>query len=172
MHHPLDPRICNIGLDANALDEDGSPRDDLVEAFRQLSSEGTLNVVMAGGARDEVLHPNTPASVQATILPKVYNLQPGLSSAQRARRASVEAILQGKARAGKHAADASHLCEAAETGCGFFITHDKRVLEKRVELEAVLPPSLTIVPLAEFFKILDDYVAKDAAGGVEGVPSI
>jgi DNA end-binding protein Ku len=38
MHHPLDPRICNIALDANALDQDGSPRDDLVEAFRKLSS--------------------------------------------------------------------------------------------------------------------------------------
>ena len=50
MHHPLDPRICNIALDANALDQSGTPRDDLVEAFRQLSSDGTLNVVMAGGA--------------------------------------------------------------------------------------------------------------------------
>jgi hypothetical protein len=163
MPHPLDPRICNISLDANALDQDGSPRDDLVEAFRQFSSDGTLNVVMAGGARDEVLHPSTPASVQATILPKVYNLQPGLSSVERARRASVEAILQGKARPGKHAADASHLCEAAETGCGLFITHDKRVLDKRVDLKTVLPPSLTIVTLEEFFKILDGYVARDAA---------
>ena len=57
MHYPLDPRICNVALDANALDQNGTPRDDLVEAFRQLSLEGTLNVVMAGGARDEALHP-------------------------------------------------------------------------------------------------------------------
>jgi hypothetical protein len=162
MHHPLDPRICNIALDANALDQDGSPRDDLVEAFRKLSSDGTLNVVMPGGARDEVLHPNTPASVQATILPKVYNLQPGLSSAQITRRASVQALLQGKARPGKHAADASHICEAAETGCGFFITEDKRVLDKRVELKPLLPPSLAIVTLQEFFEILDEYEAQDA----------
>ena len=163
MHHPLDPRICNIALDANALDQSGTPRDDLVEAFRQLSSDGTLNVVMAGGARDEVLHPNTPSDVQAIILPKVYNFQPGLSSAQQARRASVGAILQGKARPGKHAADASHICEAAETGCGFFITHDKRVLDKRVELESLLPPSLAIVTLEEFFQILDEYEAMDTA---------
>ena len=78
MHHLVDPRIGNLGLDGNALDQNGSPRDDLVEAFRQLSSDGILNVVMAGGAQDEALHPNTPERVQATILLKVYNLQPGL----------------------------------------------------------------------------------------------
>ena len=74
------------------------------------------------------------------------------------------AILQGKARPGKHAADASHICEAAQTGCGFFITQDKRVLDKRVEPKPMLPPSLAIVTLAEFFEILDEYEAKDTAG--------
>jgi hypothetical protein len=44
-----------------------------------------------------------------------------------------------------------------ETGCGYFITHDKRILAKRSELAAVLPPSLNIVTLVEFFEILDDY---------------
>jgi hypothetical protein len=56
---------------------------------------------------------------------------------QLARRASVGP--------GKHPADASHICEAAETDFGFFITEDKRVLEKRVELKPMLPPSLAIV---------------------------
>jgi hypothetical protein len=48
--------------------------------------------------------------------------------------------------------------------CGFFITQDKRVLEKRVELKPMLPPSLAIVTLEEFFEILDEYEAKDTAG--------
>jgi hypothetical protein len=39
-----------------------------------------------------------------------------------------------------HVADASHLSEAAETGCGYFITHDNRILKKRAELYVALPP--------------------------------
>jgi predicted nucleic acid-binding protein len=81
---------------------------------------------------------------------------------QRAARQKVRAILQGNAKPGAHAADASHLSEAAETGCGYFITHDKRMLKKRTELHAVLPPSLNIVTLEEFLEIFDAYGAGKA----------
>jgi predicted nucleic acid-binding protein len=67
--------------------------------------------------------------------------------------------MQGNADASTHAADASHLSEAIETGCGYFITHDNRILKKRNELRKVIPPTLQIVSLAEFFQIVDDYDA-------------
>jgi hypothetical protein len=153
---PLDPRICNIGLDANALDLDGSVRDSLVERFRKLS---TVGAVIAGGVRAEVQHPNTAGNVKADMLPKIFNLRPGLNSAQQGERRRVAAILQGNANPQTNAADASHLSEAAETGCGYFITHDRRILAKRADLARVLPPSLNIVTLTEFFEILDDYEA-------------
>src|SRR5262249_2679545 len=156
---PLDPRICNIGLDANALDRDGTDRDRLVERFRKLSDARTVKVVVAGGVRGEVQHPRTARNVKDAVLPQIFNLRPGLTASQRAERCRVEVILQGNALPEKHTADASHLSEAAETGCGYFITHDNRILEKRIELQAALPPSLTIVTLAEFFHILDDYEA-------------
>jgi hypothetical protein len=154
---PLDPRRVNIGLDANALDRDGSDRDRLVDRFRRLSDVGVLTVVVAGGVRDEIHHPRTPGGVQAAVLPQIFNLRPGLIEAQRVERRRVQQILQGNALPGAHAADASHLSEAAETGCGYFITHDKRILKKRAELHAALPPSLNIVTLEEFFDVLDDY---------------
>ena len=69
----------------------------------------------------------------------------------------MQAILQGNAKPGRHAADASHLSEAAETGCAYFITHDKRILDKRSDLDAELPHSLRIVTLAEFMEIFDHY---------------
>ena len=50
---PLDPKICNIALDANALDCDGSERDRLIERFRELVSAGTLIVALGGGVRVE-----------------------------------------------------------------------------------------------------------------------
>lgn len=159
MRRPLAPRLSNISCDANALDLDGSPKDALVARFRELIQTSKLNVVMAGGVRDEVLHPQTPRHVKDAMLPQIFNLRPELNASQQAVRRAVKAIVQGNAGPGKHAADASHLSEAAETGCAYFITHDKRILDKRDELRSALPPSLTIVTLAEFLGIYDDYEA-------------
>jgi len=82
-----------------------------------------------------------------------------LTSAQRVERRRVAEFLQGNAQPGTHADDASHLSEAAETGCSYFITHDRRILRKRHELRAVLPPNLWIVSLEEFFGIFDGFIA-------------
>ena len=150
----INPWISNIGIDANALDRDGSSRDELVDRFQALVEEVKLIVVVAGGVRDEVAHPNTPTAVKSAVLPQIFNLRPNLIQGQQNVRAEVEAVLRGNALPGKHAADASHLSEAAETGCCYFITHDKRMLAKRDELRRVLPPSLEIVTLAEFFDVL------------------
>ena len=157
MRRPLDPRRVNIGIDANALDRDGTDRDRLVERFCGLSDAGILTVVVAAGVRDEIQHPRAPGSVQAAVLPRIFNLRPGLNEKQRAERSRVQQILQGNALPDAHAADASHLSEAAETGCGYFITHDKRILKKSAELQAVLPLSINIVSLEEFLDILDAY---------------
>jgi len=162
MKQPLDPRICNISCDANAVDRDGTARTALVDRFVGLCDDGTLNVVMAGGVRDETSHPRTPAVVRDFMSDQIFNLRPSLNSGQQATRAKIARVLQGNAATGKHSADASHLSEAAETGCGYFITEDKRTLDKRYELEAVLPPTLTIVTLAEFLSILDDFEAGNA----------
>jgi hypothetical protein len=155
----LNPRICNIAHDANALDRDGTANDVLADRFRKLSDAGELTVVIAGGVRGEVQHPRTPADVKGAVLPQIFNLRPGLNTQQQAERCRVQTILQGNAEPTTHAADASHLSEAAETGCGYFITHDKRILKKRAALRAALPPSLTIVTLVEFFDILDGFEA-------------
>jgi hypothetical protein len=153
----LDPRISNIGHDANALDLHGTDRDRLVGRFCQLTAARVLNIVVAGGVREEVQHPRTPANVKASVLPQIFNLRPGLNTSQRSQRRTVLEIIQGNARPGKHTADASHLSEAAETGCAYFITEDRRILNKRRALRSVLPPSLTIVTLDEFFVIFDHY---------------
>jgi hypothetical protein len=117
---------------------------------------GTLNVVVAGGVRGEVQHPKTPDHVKDGVLPRIFNLRPGLNPTQQTERRRVAAILQGNAQPETHAADASHLCEAPETGCGYFITHDRPILKERDELAPVVGPELTIVTLEEFFGIFDD----------------
>jgi hypothetical protein len=155
----IDPRRCNISCDANALDRDGTPKDQFVERFLKLVESGVINVVVAGGVRDEIQHPRTPQDVKSAVLPRIFNLRPGLNSSQQAERARVRSILQGNAKLGTHAADASHLSEAAETGCCYFITNDKHILKKRNELRSALPPTLRIVTMCEFLEVLDDFEA-------------
>ncbi len=92
--------------------------------------------------REEVQNPNTPGAVKTAILPRVFDPKPSLtkSAADRPLLRSIDPA-RVNARPGKHSADASHISEAAETGCAYFITHDKRILKKKRELSEVLPPS-------------------------------
>lgn len=154
----LDPRKGNISCDANVFDRDGTARDQLIERFCSLIADSTLSIVITGGVRAEALHPNTPSGVKAVISTQIFNLRPQINLNQQTQRRQVKEILTGKAVTGKHDADASHVSEAAETGCVYFITHDNRILDKRGELRIALPPTLSIVTLAEFFEIFDDYM--------------
>ncbi len=86
---PLDPRICNISCDANALDRDGTANDALVDRFSELSRACELTVVVAAGVRGEVQHPRTPQDVKAAVLPQIFNLRPGLNASQQADRRRV-----------------------------------------------------------------------------------
>jgi hypothetical protein len=70
----------------------------------------------------------------------------------------IEQELQGNARPGKHAADADHLFEA-EKYCAYFITHDRRILDKAGKMRNLLRPPLTVVTLIDFLEIFDDYEA-------------
>ncbi|MBI1649993.1 hypothetical protein [Hyphomicrobium sulfonivorans] len=155
--HSIDPRNANIACDANALDYTGGVADLLVDRFRILLSEGRLRLVVAAGVRDEVQNPRTPTSIQEAIVPQIFNLRPRLTLSQQDSRFKVRVILQGNAAPGRHAADALHISEASEAGCAYFITNDKRILRKRDELASVLPATLAIADLNEFFEIVDAF---------------
>jgi predicted nucleic acid-binding protein len=159
---PLDPRKCPIGIDANALNRDGSRHDELVEQLLDLDRAGTINLIVPHGVRREIEDPRTPKQVSEPALSSIFTIPTTLTSQERDARKGIEAVLQGNARPGKHAADAQHLAEAAKY-CGYFITHDERILKRSHGLRLVLPPSLTVVTLAGFLAILDGY----KAGGLQ-----
>jgi len=69
---PLDPRKANIGLDANALNRNGTDQDRLVERFCQLVHDRVLRIVVAGGVRNEIQNPKTPAHKKAAVLPRIF----------------------------------------------------------------------------------------------------
>lgn len=67
----------------------------------------------------------------------------------------MRAILRGGAAPGRHAADADHLCAAAEAGCSVFLTRDGRILRKRADLEASLPAGFRILAIEELMAAWD-----------------
>jgi len=157
MRGVLDPRICNIILDANATDRDGGPRDTLVDRLLTLHEMGEITIVVPGSVRQEIEHPRTPNSVKTQILPMIFSLPVGKTAAEHETLRDVRSLLRGNASTGKHDADGFHLCEAAKYGGGYFITHDGRMLDKRTELKPLLGPALCIVTLAEFLEIYDRF---------------
>jgi hypothetical protein len=156
---PLDPRICPVAIDANALNRDGSAHDKLVDRLLSLSAAGTIRLLVPKGVREEILDPRTPSHIQEAVLPQVFSYRVGLNAEEQRRHRIITQELQGNAKPGKHEADADHLFEAAKYG-GYFITHDDRILSRAGRLGESLPPSLTILRLADFLAIFDDYEAR------------
>lgn len=158
-HQPLDPRSCNVAIDANALNRDGSGHDALVDCLLKLSSARAINLIVPQDVRLEILDPRTPDHIQKVALPLIFTTPIGLIADEQEKLRLIEATLQGNARSGRHAADARHLFEAAKY-CGYFITHDQRILKRAGNLRTVLPPSLSVVTLRRFLEIYDSFVSK------------
>jgi hypothetical protein len=115
-----------------------------------------IKLVAPKGIRLETLDPRAPAHVRAAVTPMIFTYQVSLNSEEQRRKRLIEQELQGNAQVGKHAADADHLFEA-EKYCAYFITHDRRILDKAGKMRSLLRPSLTVVTLAEFLEIFDAY---------------
>lgn len=158
---PLNPRFCTIAIDANALNRDSDVQGGLVDRLLHLSTGGTITLIVPKGVRLEILDPRTPSHIQAAAAAMIFTVPVGLNSDELNQLRLVERALQGNARPGKHAADADHLSQAAKY-CGYFITHDNRLLDKASNIRSLLPPSLTVVTLVDFLKIFDDYETAQA----------
>ena len=141
-------------LDANALDRTGG-REALVDRFLALVEAGEVVVLVPGGVHAEVAHANTPEDVRQAF--GRHGVAPPARSSHDAKlaRIRVRAILRGDTGSDRHDADASHVSEAAEAGCVAFITHDRRILRRRDDLRAVLPPALSVLTLERFLAIYE-----------------
>lgn len=151
-----DDVIPIVALDANALDAKGAAAAAHLHHFQLLLAMGRFTVVVAGGVAGEIAHPNTPIAVQAALLasrPRLLEPSGTLTHAQKLDRIRVRAVLRGDTDGAKHEADAAHLSHAAEAGCAFFITHDKRILRRRSDLRRILV-QFEIVTLERFVAIL------------------
>jgi hypothetical protein len=157
---PLDPRICNVAIDANSLDRLDADRAAGVDRLLELRDAARITLIVPKGVRLEFQHPATPRPVREAGSSQLFTVSVGLNPEELRQRCEIERELQGNAKPCKHRADADHLFEAAKY-CGYFITHDDRILRRAGKLRRILPPLLTVVTLAGFLKIFDAYEQGD-----------
>ena len=163
----FDPRRANVMIDANAFDRHGDPiADARVDRVEALIEADDVTFIVPDSVRAEVGHPNTPPAVQRLVQTRLFSLNVPLTSPERKRLADIEAVLQGNATPGKHAADARHVYEAVKYGAAWFITEDDGILRKRGELQKVVGAIPKIVTLEEFLEAYDRFVADDPRAGV------
>lgn len=160
LHRKIDPRLCNVALDNNALDRPAADpeRCSQVDLLLGLVETGTIRVLVPRGVRLEAEHPATPAMVKAALLPQIFTLDVEPSEDERQRRERLRAVVEGNAEPGKHAADIDHLDEAGKYAC-YFVTHDRRLLKRSQEISEAVATHLQIVTLAEFLAIVDRFMS-------------
>jgi hypothetical protein len=80
----------------------------------------------------------------------IFTIETDLTPEERKKRAEIHRVLTGNGKPEKYEADARHVFEASKY-VGYFITADRRILEKRGELRAVC--AATIVTPTELLAI-------------------
>jgi hypothetical protein len=159
MHQPLDnqpinPRIVNNFIDSCAFDPKYSPEDKASREIFQRSENDEINLNIAHSNQKEIAHPNTPEWVKREANKLIFSIKTGLTNSEIKLKAEILKILAGKGNPEKMTSDAEHVFEASKYG-RYFITTDKRILEKNNELENIC--SVMILNPSEFLKILAMY---------------
>ena len=153
---PIDPRRTTIWLDSCAFDPKYSPEDQAsIEIFQRHERDELKGLNIAHSNLREIDHPNTPEWVKRKATELNYSIPTGLTDNERREKADILRILSGNGKPEKMAGDANHVFEASKYGGGYFITTDRRMLNKRDELKKVC--SAIIVKPSEFLKILEMY---------------
>ena len=153
----LDPRGSLVAIDSNVLDRNGTDRDRLLDRFLTLIESGSVSVTITSSVRKEILNAHTPDNVKDIYL-KLATIDTEPSKEQYERRHLANSIISGRSLRYKHERDAIIVCEAAEYNCRYFITEDRRILSKDLELR-VLFPNLDVRNLIGFLKLYDQFLS-------------
>lgn len=141
---PPNPWFAHVILDAHLLDEhiDGDERAAADLIFKLAEDEG-VSIFLPHSVKAEIDDPNTPAVTKRRASKFIYTIAASENLGSTAR---FELLLRGNASPGRHAADARHLAIACSFGGGFFLTLDKRMLDREADIRLVCPGLWVIRP--------------------------
>jgi hypothetical protein len=151
---PINPRIINNFIDSCAFDPKYSPEDQASLEIFQRSENDEFILNISHSNLKEIDHPNTPNWVKREANKLIYSIQTRLTNNKIELKTKILKILTGNGKPEKMAKDAEHVFEASKYG-RYFITTDKRILNKKKELEDLC--SVIILKPSEFLEILAMY---------------
>jgi len=151
---PINPKIINNFIDSCAFDPKYSPEDQASQEIFQRSEKNEFILIIAHSNQKEIDHPNTPEWVKREANKLIYSIPTGLTNGEIKQKAEILRILAGNGKPEKMTNDAEHVFEASKYG-RYFITTDKRILNKKNQLENVC--SVIILKPSEFLEILAMY---------------
>ncbi len=149
-----DPGRCLNFLDSCAFDPDSAPEYKASRVIYQLYQNNQISLQVNHSTKKEIEHPNTPARVKREARDFNYTIPTNLIPVEQKQKTEIWEILTGNGKPENYKEDAEHVFTAGKH-VGYFITADKRILKKKIEIEKISP--VKIVKPTEFIKILDMY---------------
>jgi hypothetical protein len=146
----LDPRRANSFLDSCAFDPKYAPEHQAAQDIKVIGDRGEVGLLLTHSNQKELEHPNTPEDVKRAARAMIFTVETDLTPVEQRRRTAIHRVLTGNGKPEKYEADARHVFEAGKY-CGYFITTDQRILDKRGDLSGVC--AATIVTPSEWLAI-------------------
>lgn len=153
-YNPINPKIVNNFIDSCAFDPKYYPEDKASQEIFQRSENNELILTIAHSNQKEINHPNTPVWVKQLANDLIYSIQTGLTEREIKQKEKILTILTGNGKPENMTDDANHVFEASKYG-RYFITTDKKILNKKNELEKAC--SVIVLRPSEFLEILKMY---------------
>jgi len=151
----IDPWIHNNSIDAHVLDRKGNAEDTVVDEILELARTVQIILQLPYSVKDEINHPSTPPEVKQRAQGLPYTLQVPLTKNEISLYDKALSIVAGNAKPEKYAADVRHIVESDKYGGGYFLTNEKRLLKKNVELRSLV--SVEIVTPTKFLQLLRQF---------------
>ena len=154
----ISPLLVTSFIDSCAFDPKYEPETSAANQLHKLSDEGTLQRQIACSTQKEREHPNTPAWVKKQGQSLVDTIEVGMTPYERELLRDVHAILTGNGRSETFAQDARHVFEAQKYG-GYFVTTDKRIIDKAQELQHRC--GVEILLPSQFLKLVEQFLSEE-----------
>jgi len=146
------PFRTNIFLDSCAFDPKYEPEHEAALKLFNMYEKGLLLLEIAHSVEKEIVHPNTPSWVKKRAKKMIYTIEVGLTEREMQLFYKIRNILKGDGKVKNVHEDSIHIFEAQKYG-SYFITTDKRILNKRFELCKLC--SITILLPTEFIDLVN-----------------
>jgi len=144
-----------IFLDSCAIDSKDNLEKIAIDKIYLWEKVGAI-VDMAPSVQEEINHPNTPSEVKRIVNKLGYTpVKPSLNEEEKKCLDQIKKILAGNGDVRAIQKDADNVFEAYNNAANYFVTLDKRILKKRVQLQKLCSSSLTIVKPSELVKKYD-----------------